>query len=113
MLYKIHIGGSVMQTRHINSQILISSPGVAAGGANQSGYPKSGEKNGRSRGPSSVKPPIESPITRAIKTKVLIVHHAPLVRCGLAALIDASERYIVCAQTDNGPTAREMFVQQQ
>jgi DNA-binding NarL/FixJ family response regulator len=41
------------------------------------------------------------------------VHHAPLVRSGLAALIDASERYIVCAQTDDGPTAREMFVEHQ
>jgi DNA-binding NarL/FixJ family response regulator len=102
-----------MQTRHINSQRLISSPGVAAGDANQSGYPKSGQKNERPRGPSLVKPPIKSPITPAIKTKVLIVHHAPLVRSGLAALIDTSERYMVCAQTDDGPTAREMFVQQQ
>jgi DNA-binding NarL/FixJ family response regulator len=48
-----------------------------------------------------------------IKTKVLVVHHASLVRSGLAGLIDASDRFAVCAQTDDAPTAREMFVEDQ
>jgi DNA-binding NarL/FixJ family response regulator len=50
---------------------------------------------------------------RLAKLKVLIIHHAPLVRCGLAALIDANDRFAVCAQTDDAPTARQMFVQHQ
>jgi DNA-binding NarL/FixJ family response regulator len=45
--------------------------------------------------------------------KVLIVHHAPLVRSGLAGLIDASDRFAVCAQTGDAPRAREMFVEYQ
>jgi DNA-binding NarL/FixJ family response regulator len=45
--------------------------------------------------------------------KVLIIHHAPLVRSGLAALIEANCRFAVCAQTDDAPTAREMFVRYQ
>jgi DNA-binding NarL/FixJ family response regulator len=46
-------------------------------------------------------------------TEVLIIHHAPLIRSGLAALIGANDRFAVCAQTDDAPTAREMFVQHQ
>ena len=42
---------------------------------------------------------------------MLIVHHTPLVRFRLAALIEANDRFVVCAQTDDAPTAREMFVQ--
>ena len=57
--------------------------------------------------------PIQSPIASAIKSKVLIVHHAPLVRSGLAGLIDASDRFTVCAQTGDAPRAREMFVEYQ
>jgi DNA-binding NarL/FixJ family response regulator len=57
--------------------------------------------------------PIQSPIASAIKLKVLIVHHAPLVRSGLAGLIDASDRFAVCAQTGDAPRAREMFVEYQ
>jgi len=49
--------------------------------------------------------------TKAIK--MLIIHHAPLVRSGLVALIEATGRFAVCAQTDDAPTAREMFVQRQ
>jgi hypothetical protein len=33
-----------------------------------------------------------------LKAKVLIVHHAPLIRAGLAGLIDTSDRFTVCAQ---------------
>lgn len=47
------------------------------------------------------------------KEKVFIVHHAPLVRSGLAGLIDASDQFTVCAQTDDVPKAREMFVEHQ
>ncbi len=47
------------------------------------------------------------------KINVLIIHHAPLIRSGLAALIDANERFTVCAQTDDAPTAREMCVRHQ
>jgi DNA-binding NarL/FixJ family response regulator len=48
-----------------------------------------------------------------IKTKVLVVHRASLVRSGLAGLIDASDGFAVCGQTDDAPTAREMFVRYQ
>ena len=47
------------------------------------------------------------------KIRVLIIHHTPLVRSGLAALIEANDRFAVCAQTDDAPTAREMFVHHQ
>jgi len=54
---------------------------------------------------------ILSPIQLKTRAQVLIVHHTPLVRSGLAALIEANDRFVVCAQTDDAPTAREMFVQ--
>ena len=54
---------------------------------------------------------ILSPIQLKTRARVLIVHHTPLVRSGLAALIEANDRFVVCAQTDDAPTAREMFVQ--
>ena len=62
---------------------------------------------------SPTKPPIDSPIELSTKTKVLIAHHAPLIRSGLAALVDANDRFAVCAQTDDAPAAREMFVRHQ
>src|SRR5258707_15488081 len=67
---------------------------------------------GRDRS-STRKSPIDSPMRLVAKMKVLIVHHAPLIRSGLAALIDANDRFAVCAQTDDAPTAREMFVKHQ
>jgi DNA-binding NarL/FixJ family response regulator len=67
---------------------------------------------GSNRSPST-KSPIDSPMKLLAKMKVLIIHHAPLIRSGLAALIDANDRFTVCAQTDDAPTAREMFVQHQ
>ena len=45
------------------------------------------------------------------KTKVLIVHNAPLIRFGLGRLIETSGRFEACAETDDAPTARELFVQ--
>jgi DNA-binding NarL/FixJ family response regulator len=47
------------------------------------------------------------------KLKLLIVHHTPLVRSGLIALIDATGRFTVCGETDDAPTGREMFVKHQ
>jgi DNA-binding NarL/FixJ family response regulator len=61
----------------------------------------------------TTKSPIDSPMKRLAKMKVLIIHNAPLIRSGLAALIDANDRFAVCAQTDDAPSAREMFVQHQ
>jgi len=58
----------------------------------------------------ATKSPIASPIQLATRTRVLIVYHTPLVRSGLTALIEASDSFVVCAQTDDAPTAREMFV---
>ena len=62
---------------------------------------------------SPTKPPISSPMKLTAKTEVLIIHHAPLIRSGLAALIGVNDRFAVCAQTDDAPTARELFVQHQ
>jgi len=53
------------------------------------------------------------PMGALTKTKVLIVHSVPLIRFGLARLIDVSGRFTVCAETDDAPTARELFVQHQ
>ena len=71
------------------------------------------KKPGTAEEAFSIESPIQSPIASAIKSKVLIVHHAPLVRSGLAGLIDASDRFTVCAQTGDAPRAREMFVEYQ
>jgi len=58
--------------------------------------------------PSSlIKSPIDSPLRPLAEIKVLIIHHAPLIRSGLVGLLEANERFAVCAQTDNAPTARE------
>ena len=62
---------------------------------------------------SPTKSPIDSPMKLLAKINVLIIHHAPLIRSGLAVLIDANDRFAVCAQTDDAPTAREMFVRHQ
>jgi DNA-binding NarL/FixJ family response regulator len=50
---------------------------------------------------------------RLVKLKVLIVDHAPLIRSGLIALIEATGRFAVCDETDDAPTGREMFVKHQ
>ena len=47
------------------------------------------------------------------KTNVLVIHHTPLVRSGLVALIEATGRFAVCGKTDDAPTGREMFVKNQ
>jgi DNA-binding NarL/FixJ family response regulator len=45
--------------------------------------------------------------------KVLIIHHAPLIRSGLVALIEATGRFAVCGETDDVPTGREMLLKLQ
>ena len=62
---------------------------------------------------STTKSPIDSPMKLVAKITILIVHHAPLIRSGLVALIDANDRFAVCAQTDDAPTALEMCVRYQ
>src|SRR5689334_7956950 len=62
---------------------------------------------------SPTKSPIDSPMKRLPPLKVLIVHHAPLIRSGLIALIEATGRFAVCGETDDAPTGREMFVKHQ
>jgi DNA-binding NarL/FixJ family response regulator len=47
------------------------------------------------------------------KLKVLIMHHAPLIRSGLIGLIGATGRFCICDETDDTPTGREMFVKHQ
>lgn len=47
------------------------------------------------------------------KIKTLIIHHVPLVRSGLVALIEATGRFAVCGETDDAPTGREMFLKHQ
>src|ERR1700751_2219976 len=62
---------------------------------------------------STTKSPIESPMKLVAKISVLIIHHAPLVRSGLVALIEATGRFAVCGETDDAPTGREIFVKHQ
>ena len=47
------------------------------------------------------------------KINVLIIHHAPLIRSALVALIEATGRFAACGETDDAPTGREMFVKHQ
>ena len=70
-------------------------------------------RNGGPQRSSRAKSPMDSPMNRAARIQVLIIHHAPLVRSGLVGLLEANERFAVCAQTDDAPTAREMFVKHQ
>jgi DNA-binding NarL/FixJ family response regulator len=64
-------------------------------------------------GSSRTKSPIDSPMKLTAIMKVLIIHHTPLVRSGLVALIEATGRFAVCGETDDAPTGREMFVKHQ
>ncbi|MBA3962640.1 MAG: response regulator transcription factor [Chthoniobacterales bacterium] len=45
------------------------------------------------------------------KLSVLIVHHAPLMRFGLATLIRSSRRFRIAGETGEAPTARRLFAQ--
>lgn len=59
------------------------------------------------------KSPIDAPMKIVAKVKTLIIHHLPLVRSGLVALIEATGRFAVCGETDDAPTSREMFLKHQ
>jgi len=59
------------------------------------------------------KPPIEAPMKLVTKIKTLVIHHVPLVRSGLVALIEATGRFAVCGETDDAPKGREMFLKHQ
>jgi DNA-binding NarL/FixJ family response regulator len=72
--------------------------------------------SGRDREPERfplTKSPIDSPMKTLAIIKMLIIHHAPLVRSGLMALIESAGRFAVCGETDDAPTGREMFVKLQ
>jgi DNA-binding NarL/FixJ family response regulator len=62
---------------------------------------------------STTKSPIDSPMKLLGRIRVLILHHAPLLRSGLVALIEGTGRFAVCGETDDAPTGREMFVKYQ
>ena len=47
------------------------------------------------------------------KMDTLIIHHVPLVRSGLVALVEATGRFAVCGETDDAPKGREMFLKHQ
>src|SRR6476619_8176590 len=59
------------------------------------------------------KPPIDPPMEVATKIKTLIIHHVPLIRSGLVALMEATGRFAICGETDDAPTGREMFLKHQ
>jgi len=59
------------------------------------------------------KSPIDAPMNVVGKIKTLIIHHVPLVRSGLVALIEATGRLAVCGETDDAPTGRQMFLKHQ
>ena len=64
-------------------------------------------------GYSMTKSPIDSPMNVVGRIKTLIIHHLPLVRSGLVALIEASGRFVICGETDDAPIGREMFFKHQ
>jgi DNA-binding NarL/FixJ family response regulator len=102
-----------MQKSEVNGQRSTPPRAGMAGTGHPSLYLESSEKGGRLEERCRLKSPIQSPMRPVLKAKVLIVHHAPLIRAGLAGLIDTSDRFTVCAQTDDAPRAREIFVEYQ
>jgi DNA-binding NarL/FixJ family response regulator len=94
-------GKNVMQNDTIRGQRSTSFAGVAAGNGRSNHHPNPKAENGKSEG--------DRPMQPLIKTKVLVVHGVPLIRFGLVRLIASSQRFAVCADTDNVPTARELF----
>ena len=44
------------------------------------------------------------------KQLVLIVHHSPVMRVGLAALVRSSRAFRTCGEADEAPRARELFL---
>jgi DNA-binding NarL/FixJ family response regulator len=102
-----------MQTAHARRQKSKSVRGLAARNWHLSDCRDLPGKDSTQQELVATKSLMRSPIRLRAKGGILIVHHTPLVRSGLAALIEANDRFVVCAQTDDAPTAREMFVQHQ
>jgi DNA-binding NarL/FixJ family response regulator len=102
-----------MQTAHSRRQKPKSLRRLATGHWHPINYRDLSGKNSKRHELASTKSLIASPIPLRAKARVLIVHHTPLVRSGFAALVEANDRFAICAQTDDAPTAREMFVQHQ
>jgi DNA-binding NarL/FixJ family response regulator len=44
------------------------------------------------------------------KLKVLVVHRAGFIRSGALSLIAKSTQFVTCGETDDAPTARELFL---
>jgi DNA-binding NarL/FixJ family response regulator len=44
------------------------------------------------------------------KAKVLVVHRIGFVRAGVISLIEKSMQFVVCGETDEAPSARELFL---
>src|SRR5437588_7923457 len=63
------------------------------------------ENNGIGRRAS----PGQTPITTPMKTRVLVVHDDALARFALARMIEQDERFEICAETVDAPTARELL----
>jgi hypothetical protein len=57
-----------------------------------------------SDGSSMTESPIDSPMKRLAKLNVLIIHHTPLLRSGLVALIEATGRFAICGETGDALT---------
>ena len=94
-----------MHEQGIDSLRSTAPPRTGARNGQPNNQPKSKVKNRRLKRSRPIKP--------LIKAMVLIVHHAPLTRFGLAQLNESSGRFAVCAETDHAPTARELFVEHQ
>src|SRR5205823_12393673 len=101
----------LMQTEHARRQKSKSLRGLAARDWHLSDCRDLPGKDSTRQELVATKSLIASPIELKTRAQVLIVHHTPLVRSGLASLIEANDRFVVCAQTDDAPMAREMFVQ--
>lgn len=55
---------------------------------------------------------VQNPMVPLRKRAVLIVHHAPVMRLGLATLIKSSRRFTIAGTTGHAPTARQLFLEQ-
>ena len=84
-----------MQKSDVNGQRSTSSRGVTAGNRRPTRYLKAVELSAWSYAVHD-KTPDTIPDKLLKKTSVLIVHHAPLIRVGLAGVIDAGDRFGVC-----------------
>jgi CheY-like chemotaxis protein len=100
-----------MRATHTRTQKLGSQRSLTAANSHLSHYLELPGKDPTQQELVATKSLIASPIQVKTRARVLIVYNTLLIRSGLAALIEANDRFVVCAQTDDAPTAREMFVQ--